>query len=49
MLIYVMHDLTDVYGVIENYESLIWTMQFYGPGDFELVIPYDQDHDICTI
>lgn len=49
MIIYVMHDLSGAADIVENFESVIWNMQFYGVGDFELIIPYDKNHDICSI
>lgn len=31
--------LTGITDVIDVFESVIWNMQFYGPGDLELVVP----------
>ena len=37
-MLYAIEDF-EITAVIENYKSLIWTLQYYGQGDFELVIP----------
>ena len=39
MIIYVMRDASGIIDLVDVFESVIWNMQFYGPGDFELVVP----------
>lgn len=39
MIIYVMRDASGIIDLVDVFESVIWNMQYYGPGDFELVVP----------
>lgn len=39
MEIYVLSGPSTVEGMVEVYLSVIWTLQFFGPGDFELRLP----------
>lgn len=39
MLIYVMQDASGLWDVVDVFQSVIWNMQFYGPSEFELVVP----------
>lgn len=39
MDIYVMQDSSGLWDIIDVFQSVIWNMQFYGRGDFELVVP----------
>ncbi len=37
MDIYVLNKQTAIIGIISNFQSVIWNMQYFGPGDFELI------------
>lgn len=39
MEIYVLNQSFEKIGVIDDYESVIWTTRYYEPGDFEIKIP----------
>ncbi len=39
MDIYVMDGLSGVIGIVQTFQSVIWNMQFYGSGDFQLIVP----------
>lgn len=39
MDIYVMDGLAGVIGIVPSFQSVIWNMQFYGSGDFQLIVP----------
>ena len=39
MDIYVLNQAFEKIGVIDDYESIIWTTRYYEPGDFEIKIP----------
>lgn len=39
MDIYVLNSSYEKIGVIDNYQSIIWTTRYFTPGDFELYIP----------
>lgn len=49
MNVYVMDSPEEITGIVESYESIIWNMQFFGPGDFELVMPYTPENDLCQL
>ena len=49
MIIYVMHSIEEITGIVETFESVIWNMQFFGVSDFELILPYNPAADIYTI
>lgn len=44
MIVKVYNESLQLAGVIDNYESLLWTRKFYGPGDFQLVVPMSDFH-----
>ena len=37
MDLYVLNNQIEVKGIISSYQSIIWNMQYFGPGDFELI------------
>lgn len=37
MDLYVLNNQTAIIGVVSIYQSIIWNMQYFGPGDFELI------------
>lgn len=43
MEIYVLDGVSGISGIIDSYESLIWNLQFYGVGDFELKLPLSHE------
>ena len=48
MIIYVLEDASGITDLVDVFASVIWNMQFYGPGDFELVVPAT-DKNINTL
>lgn len=44
MEIYVLDLNANILDVIDNYKSCIWTMQWFGQGEFELVVPATQEY-----
>ena len=43
MDIYVLNSNFEKIGVIDAYQSVIWTTRYFTPGDFEVYIPADKD------
>ena len=43
MDIYVLNSNFEKIGVIDNYQSIIWTTRYFTPGDFEVYIPASKD------
>lgn len=39
MDLYLLEDLTSVSEIIEKYSSVIWNLQFFGQGEFEMILP----------
>ena len=39
MDIYILNEALEQIGIIDEYESLIWTRRYYAAGDFELYLP----------
>ena len=42
MDIYVLNSSYEKIGIIDNYQSIIWTTRYFTPGDFEIYIPADR-------
>lgn len=49
MEIYILNNTYDRIGVVENFESFIWTERFTSYGDFEMTVPPSPIADIATI
>lgn len=49
MIVKVYNSSLQLAGVIDNYESLLWTRKFYGPGDFQLVVPMSDFHQTILV
>ena len=43
MDIYVLNDNFERVGIIDGYTSIIWTIRYYEPGDFELYLAADNN------
>lgn len=43
MDVYVLNSNYEKIGVIDNYQSVIWTTRYFTPGDFEVYIPADKN------
>lgn len=39
MDIYVLDGPSSVVGIVQAYQSIIWNMQYYGTGDFQMIVP----------
>lgn len=44
MIIYIMDGLGGISDLVDTYKSVIWTMQFFERGDFQLVVPGTQEN-----
>lgn len=44
MEIYVLDLDMNILDVIDNYKSCIWTQQWFGQGEFELVVSANQEY-----
>lgn len=44
MDIYVLDNQTNIIGMISNYQSVIWNMQYFGRGDFQLITNASPDN-----
>lgn len=44
MTIYTLNGLNGIDDIIETFQSVIWNMQFWGFGDFELVVPGTEEN-----
>lgn len=42
MVIYVLDGLNGISDIVDTFESVIWNTQFFGKGDFELIVPGTQ-------
>lgn len=43
MVLYVLNQNMERIGVVDEYKSLIWTLRYYEPGDFELYAPANDE------
>lgn len=44
MDIYVLNLNAEILGIVDNFKSIIWTRQWFGQGDFQLVVPATDKH-----
>lgn len=42
-IVYILDDVLDVVGVIDDYYSMIWTERYFESGDFEMELPIDYE------
>lgn len=45
MNVYVMDGLQGISSIVEIFESLIWNIQFFEIGDFQMIVPYSEEMD----